>query len=84
MSTTLDPCGLRLLLQRLHNEFPGVDYATLVRSVMEVECTSTPKESMESYYRRVSDSIREQAESGCDTVLRTAKIILHRHHEEVA
>lgn len=79
MSTTLDPVRLRFLLHRLHQEFPGVDYSILVRSVMLVERTSDPDENLEHYCDRVHDMIREQAElEGCSSVLRNAKITLQR------
>lgn len=79
MSTTLDPVRLRFLLQRLHHEFPGVDYSILVRSVMLVERTSDPDENLEHYCERVHDMIREQAEQECNSsVLRNAKITLQR------
>lgn len=84
MSTTLDPNRLRCLLKSLHSEFPGVDYATLVRAVMQVECTSNPEENLETYCNRVRKSIKQQVVKEPDCVRRSAKITLHRILEQVA
>lgn len=78
MSTTLDPTRLRWLLKRLHSDFPGVDYATLVRSVMQVEQTSDSNESLEAYCTRVRDMVKKRPEAQQEGLLRSAKIVLHR------
>ena len=85
MSTTLDPNRLRCLLKSLHSEFPGVDYATLVRAVMQVECTSNTSENLEAYCTRVREAIKVRPEAmSNDGIRRSAKIFLQRPLEQMA
>ncbi|GAA5143163.1 hypothetical protein GCM10023213_30350 [Prosthecobacter algae] len=84
MSTSLDPTRLRFLLQNLHNEFPGVDYATLVRTVMEVESHIEPDESWDDYCGRIRDSIEsEHAATAHISIRRIGKITRARSLVEV-
>ena len=81
MSISLDPLRLRFLLERLHSEFPTVDYNTLVRAVMHVECTTDPSETLEAYSERVRQTILED-NTDLPHGLRTGRIFRQRTRSE--
>lgn len=79
MSTTLDPMRLRLLLQNLRSEFPGVDYATLVRTVMEAESLQDIHETWEDYTARIWQALeKENAVHASDCIRRSGRIYRQR------
>jgi len=82
MSISLDPMRLRFLLERLHKEFPSVDYGCLVREVMQAERTTSPDETLEAYRNRVRQSVlATQPAAGALPHCRPAKIICKRERE---
>lgn len=77
MNLSLDPLRLRFLLERLHSEFPAVDYNSLVRAVMQVECTTDPTETLEAYSHRVRETLTA-GHSQEPAIRRSGKIFLKR------
>lgn len=85
MNLSLDPLRLRFLLERLHSEFPAVNYNSLVRAVMQVECTTHPTETLEAYSHRVREALQDGEESpGPRPIRRTARIFCRRSLPEDA
>ena len=67
------------MLQNLHHEFPGVDYATLVRTVMEVESQIHLDESWDDYCGRIRGAIeKENTVTAHLSIRRSGKIIRTR------